>query len=92
MALGVHVEVDSLLAHEERLTEEMLPAIVLILNLLTQQFDQLLTMRMHVDFFDQSVKPKIPGRLVHSLFPGERNELLQVCRQQTHVSAWSCNQ
>jgi len=70
----------------------MLTIFGIILYLLTQQFDQLFTMRMHVDFLNQSVKPKIPGRFAHSLFPGERNELLQGCRQQTHVSAWPCNQ
>ena len=59
--------------------------------LITDELYKFILVLMHLNFMHQGIKPKIPGRLVHNLFLGERNELLQVSRQQTHVSVWSCN-
>ena len=66
--------------------------VAFIFYLFAQKIDQFITMRVHLNLMHQRIKPKIPGRLVHSLFLGERSELLLQCRQQTRVFAWSCSQ
>ena len=53
---------------------------------------KLITILMHLNLMHQRIKPKVPGRLVHSLCVGEHSELLRQCKQQTRVFAYSCSQ